>query len=381
VRLAPKLIISAVGDIAVAGHLSDKPEAGALSEIESWFKSSDLVLGNLENPLVKGGRPIPGKCTLRGAPEWARVLKSAGIEVVSLGNNHLMDYGGEGLLSTTKALNDAKIKYLGAGKNSEEAYAPVVLEVKGMKIAFLARTVVVVSSPSYAGPEQAGVGQLDIQEVRESIRACKQQADKVVLLIHWGIEEYAYPSPEQRRLSKDLMNAGVDILLGHHPHVLQGVERIGRELVCYSLGNFLFDDVEWSFNDRDGNQHNLVSRLSEENRKGGILKVALSGKGVDSYEFIPTRIGHDGIVRTEDTRERQQEFKKLCSRLQWPGYSLLWRLYSLRMEWKLRLKPMTIGRLKWANLKKIRPKHAMELYDGIRRSGKITAEKSTNPYE
>ena len=371
----------AVGDISFEGQSAEQASLEVFSAARPLFKGSDLVVANLESPLTRGEKPVPGKCTLRGNPIWAEVMKGAGIHLVTLANNHLMDYGAAGLLSTMQALDEAGIKHVGAGRNKEEACAALFLEVKGREIALLARTSVVVSSPSYAGSEQTGVGFLDIQEIRENIRACKRQADTVILLIHWGLEEYAYPSPEQRLLAKELTNVGADILIGHHPHVLHGVEKIGKKMVCYSLGNFLFDDVEWSFVDREGKQHNLVSKLREENRKGGILKVALSQEGVDSYEFIPTRIDPNGTVRVENTTERQREFGRLCSSLHWPAYSFLWRLYSLRQEWKLRLKPMTVGRLKWANMKKIRPKHFRELYNGIRRSGKITIEKSTNPYE
>jgi len=121
--------------------------------------------------------------------------------------------------------------------------------------------------------------------------------------------------------------------------------------------------------------------LNEDSRKGGILTVGLSNQGIDSHEFIPTYIDRDGRVKIDNTLERQQEFTRLCFRLHWPAYSTLWRLYSLRQEWKLRLKPMTIGRLKWANLKKIRPKHFRELLGGMCRSSKIVSGNSTNPYE
>jgi poly-gamma-glutamate synthesis protein (capsule biosynthesis protein) len=327
------------------------------------------------------GMAVSGKCAIGGSPGGAEVLRNGGIGAVCLANNHMMDFGQDGLVKTLEELDRAGVRRFGAGRNIGEALSPFYVEKDGIRLALLGRSAVVVSSPCYANGETPGVAHFNLEETKQAIKASRKEADIVAVAVHWGVEHYSYPTPEQRKQAKELIDAGADLILGHHPHVLQGIERIGDGLVCYSLGNFLFDDIMWSFVDKEGKPQVRIVRLSEENRKGGIVKVSLAESNVESYEFIPTRIDQDGTVRIEATEERQQEFKKLCSRLQWPAYSLFWRLYSLRMEWKLRLKPMTIGRVKWANLKKIRPKHLKELYDGIRRSGKIAAEKSTNPYE
>jgi len=373
--------IAAVGDISFTGPNTECPSLSVLSEVIPVLKDCNIVVGNLESPLVTDAEPIPGKCTLHGDPRWAEVLRAAGIILVSLANNHMMDFGEAGLFSTMRALDSAGINYVGAGKNSDEACASLLFSAEGRNIAFLARTSVIVTSPSYAEAETPGVAFLDIEETKEKIGICKSRADIVVLLIHWGLEEYSYPSPRQLSIARELISAGADIIIGHHPHVLQGLENIDGRLVAYSLGNFLFNNIEWCFVDKEGDRQERVVRLSEDNREGGILKVTLSNQGVDSYEFIPTYIEPGGAVRIENTLERKRELNHLCSRLHWPAYSAAWRLYSLRQEWELRLKPMTIGRLKWANLKKVRPKHFREFWEGLRRSGKITSEKSTNPYE
>jgi hypothetical protein len=373
--------IAAVGDISFTGPNTECPSLSVLSEVIPILKDCNIMVGNLESPLVTDAEPIPGKCTLHGDPRWAEVLRAGGIILVSLANNHMMDYGETGLFSTIQALDSAGIKYLGAGRDKKEACAPLFLDIRSKRIAFLARTSVIVSSPCYATGNRPGVAFLDIEETKERIRACRQGADLVIVLMHWGLEEYSYPSPSQRRTAKGLIEAGADLILGHHPHVMQGFEKIGHGLVAYSLGNVLFDDIQWSFFDQDGQRQDRLIKLSKENRKGGILKVAFSENGIESYEFIPTYIEPGGPVRIENTLDRKQEFSRLCSRLHWPGYSALWRLYSISKEWELRLKPISIGRLKWANLKKVRPKHFRELWEGMRRSGKITSEKSTNPYE
>jgi hypothetical protein len=373
--------ISAVGDIAFIENRNEHAISGMFSDVKRAWGHSDLVIANLEEPLCEGKTLLTGKCILQGNPDWAPIMREAGIHAVSLANNHIMDFGPTGLIATQDALDQAGVRHLGAGKNLVDARVPLYAITQTSQVAFLGRSSVIVNSPCYASGESPGVAQFDIAETKKAINECKNQAEFAVVVLHWGIEHYSYPTPNQRREARELIEAGADLIIGHHPHVLQGIERIGKGLVCYSLGNFLFDDITWSFVDREGKKQEKVIRLSEENRKGGIVKVALSDEGVISYEFIPTRIEQDGTVKIENTPDRQREFKRLCSRLHWPAYAFLWRLYSLRQEWKLRLKPLTIGRLKWANLKKLRPKHFKEFYEGIRRSGKITSEKSTNPYE
>jgi hypothetical protein len=373
--------IFAVGDVSFEGKLSVSPDPLVFGDLERYIKGCDICIANLENPLTTSSNGIVGKCTLHGDPGWAEVLKKAGINLVSLANNHMMDYGEVGLLSTINSLELAGLSYVGAGRNITEACKPLFIDVVGKRLAFLARTSVIVSSPSYATESQAGVAYLDVSETIENIENSKKEADYVILVIHWGLEEYSYPSPKQRMLAKEFLTAGADLILGHHPHVLQGIENIDGRLVAYSLGNFLFDEIEWRFVDKEGQRQERVVNLSDQNRKAGMLKLVLTHRGVESYEFIPTHITPEGQIKIENTYERKREFNHLCSRLHWPGYSLLWRLYSLRQEWKVRLKPMTIGRLKWANLKKIRPKHFRELLGGLCRSSKIVSGNSTNPYE
>ena len=373
--------IAAVGDISFAGRYEDIPWNEVFNGLIPFFKKSNLVIANLESPLGLVGNSVEGKCPLCGNPGWANVLKESGISILSLANNHMMDYGLEGLFSTMTALEEAGIQYVGAGADKAAANKPLFIENKGIRLGILGRTGVIVSSPCYAETGRPGVAFLDVDEAREGIRECKAQSNITIIVLHWGVEEYSYPSPRQLSIARELISAGADIILGHHPHVLQGLEKIDGRLVAYSLGNFLFNNIEWCFVDKEGQRQEKIVKLSEENRKAGVLKVVISERHIESYEFIPTYIDPDGSVRVENTVQRQREFSRLCSRLHWPAYSALWRLYSLRQEWKLRLKPMTIGRLKWANLKKVRPKHFREFWEGLRRSGKITSEKSTNPYE
>jgi poly-gamma-glutamate synthesis protein (capsule biosynthesis protein) len=199
-------------------------------DVAGGLKGHDLVVGNLENPLCKGGSPIPGKCTMRGGRAWAPILRKAGFNLLSLANNHIMDYGEEGLFSTIDCLQDAGLCWVGAGSNKKEACDPKYIETKGARWAFLGRSSVIVSSPCYAEEGRAGIAFLDLDETKQRIQECKSHADVVVLLVHWGLENYAYPTPEQRHVAKKLIESGADMVLGHHPMLFKGLNMLEKVL-------------------------------------------------------------------------------------------------------------------------------------------------------
>ena len=373
--------MAAVGDISFHWAQGPKAHLEILRSVRSLWADCDIVIGNLEGPLVQNGSPVDGKCTLKASPALARSFANSGFGLMTLANNHIMDHGPVGLFSTMKALNQAGLPFVGAGKDGDSARSPYYVTLKGTPCAFLARSSVIVSSPCYASMDSPGIAFLDVDEIKAALKKCKRKADIVVLIAHWGVEHYRYPSVSQRKLARELIETGADLIIGHHPHVLQGVEEIGSALVTHSLGNFVFDDIHWPFADREGRRHKRVVRLSEENRKGGILKVNLSASGVSSYDLLPTYIQADRLVRIDATVERKRQVDTLCSRLNWPMYAFFWRLYSMRQEWRLRFKPLIQERLSWSKLKKLRTKHFKELICRLRRSAKITTEKSTNPYE
>lgn len=374
--------LCAVGDVSVYGRYANSPVLNVFSSIATEFESADLSIINLENPLIQAecGKPVEGKCTLRGSTGWASVLKATGINLVSLANNHMMDYGEEGLYSTMKALESVGLNYVGAGKDKQDANQPVFMEVKDQTVAVIARSSVVVASKSYAGDQTPGIAFLDIPETIKIIKECKEKSNTVILIIHWGIEQYKYPTPDQRRLAKEFIQAGVDIILGHHPHVLQGAETIEGSLVYYSMGNFLFDEFNWTFINNDGTPQESRFRLSESNRQSGLMVLQSSGTRYE-HRFIPTVIMNDGTIAFDKSSRRLSEFKKLCDRLNLPGYKILWKLYSAKMEWGLRIKPLIRGKFTWEKIKKIRLSHFRQLFSTLKRALKITSEKSTNPYD
>lgn len=365
------------------GELADRPSTVPFRDIISLWANADLVVGNLECPLLSEelGQKVEGKCTLRGHPGWADVLKKCGFGVVSLANNHMMDYGVEGLFSTMEALDRAGIYYAGAGEDIETANSPLIINLQGKKIAFLARTVVEVSSPSYAEFNKPGVAYFREDEIIPRVLECSKTCDIVILSLHWGIEHYSYPSPQQRVLAKKLVSAGVDIVLGHHPHVLQGEEKLDSAIVSYSSGNFLFDDVPWSYFGEDGQKRTAKLLLTEENRKGMILEIYISkNKEIKSKRKFCSIKEKNRIVH-DSSYSREMSYLDLSKRLGYPNYKFFWKIYSFKREWDLRIKTIIDFKNFHLKLKKLRFHHVRHLLYKIKKSIEVAMGKTTNPYE
>ena len=374
--------LSAVGDISFEGSEADSPSLECFEHIMTSFQQADLVVANLECVLTSIGRDgIPGKCTLRGSPEWAQILRRAGVGLVSVANNHTMDFGSVGLFETMEALRQTDLKFVGAGRNRDEACAPVFLDIAQRRIAFLARSAVIVSAPTYATENIPGVAFLDVAQTVAAIRACRTRADLVVLMVHWGIEEYSYPSLAQRALAKRLTEAGADLILGHHPHVLQGVEQFEAGMAVYSLGNFVFNEFEWTYLLPDGEKSPQFASLSRDNRDGVIATFEWAGKNVPTVMTEFTRIGHRGEVIIDPDPARQVEWRTLCAGINRRFYGMWWRWYAMSREWTLRLGnhaslPRILG-----SLHRIRMQHITRAFASLLRSLRIVAEKTTNPYD
>jgi hypothetical protein len=375
------LSLGFVGDIAFEGPLADRTNAPVFEAVHSKLRRHDLMVANLECVLTNGGSPIPGKCTLRGNPVWARVLRSAGVDVVSLANNHIMDFGAAGLLDTLEALDEAGIRYVGAGRNATEACAPLLVATEHGKVAFISRTGVFVAAPTHATDDRPGVAPFELSEAAEAIRSVRAQVDRVVVLIHWGLEEYDHPSPEQRLTARQLIDAGADAVIGHHPHVLQGHEHYAGGFIAYSLGNFVFNEFDWWLTTAGAPPLKLFSELSEDNRKGVIGSLEWHSGEPAQYIESYTRVAPDGTVVFDQAASRAREAASRNRALSGRYYAPWWRLYAARREWGLRLREQMGGKRVLMNLHRVRPRHVFELFRNLRRSARIVSEKSTSPYQ
>jgi poly-gamma-glutamate synthesis protein (capsule biosynthesis protein) len=214
----------------------DAPFSAVVGELTS----ADITIANLESPIARGGREFTTKkFRFRAEPEVAAALRKSGINLVTLANNHSMDFGAKALSETLQNLDQAGIAWVGAGENLDDARKMALYTIKGIKIAFLGYSL---TQPTefFAGSTRPGTAPGFEKIFVEDISRARQQADYVIVSIHWGTEGKKEVQPYQRVIGHKAIDAGADVIIGHHPHVLRGVERYKKGLIFYSLGNFVF---------------------------------------------------------------------------------------------------------------------------------------------
>ncbi len=237
-------------DQVARGKTREEMFAYGFREVRPIVDSGDLFVVNLECPYTDSTEKLPKNFNFRARPELVNVLTAGRVGVVSLANNHMMDYGAQGLLDTLTALEAARIPFFGAGRDLAEARRPALLTVGGLRVAFLGYfflgTRNIEPREVYATDTTPGVAghfsDVDAMErmLREDIASAKAQADLVLPFFHWGIEGNTTPEPYQVRLAHAAIDAGAAGVLGSHPHVLQAMELYQGRPVLYSLGNFVF---------------------------------------------------------------------------------------------------------------------------------------------
>jgi len=283
------ITFTAVGDLLfdlgprrlIAAHGGKAP----LAKVASRMRKADITIANLETTFSNRGASVKGKpanLIFNGDPRGVQSLTAAGVDLVSLANNHAMDHGSIALKDTLAVLDKAGIKHVGAGMNTKEAWAPAYVTVKGRTVAYVTATQIV---PSYfsPGPERAGVAiGRPISSVTKRVKAASKKADIVVVSIHWGTEQSYTINSKQKSDARALIDAGADVVLSHHPHVMQGIDTYKGKLIAYSLGNFLFP------------------YKTVEGRKSFILNFEYGPKGVANITAVPVYLGEWGrpVVQT-----------------------------------------------------------------------------------
>jgi poly-gamma-glutamate capsule biosynthesis protein CapA/YwtB (metallophosphatase superfamily) len=273
--------LALAGDVHGERHLGDELRRGGnpLQEVSGILAAADVAAVNLETPAGSPGTPQPKQYVFLAPPELLTALRASGIDVVSLANNHALDHGAGTLLETVRRARGAGLAVVGAGANAAEAFRPAYLDVRGRRVAFVGLSRVV--PPGWAATaSRAGVASAyDERAAIASIREARAQADVVVVLVHWGIELDRCPGAGLVRLADAWHAAGADVVAGHHPHVLQGIDARPDRVTAYSLGNFVWYHAQ------------------EPSATTGVLEVAVgAGRSVAST-FHPARIGGDGHPR------------------------------------------------------------------------------------
>lgn len=236
------------GDVYFSSHVIaayDKAGGihGVLDEVyREEIERSDLFMVNQEFPFSDRGTPAPDKqYTFRLPPARVTMMNELGIDIVTLANNHTLDYGTDALVDTCTVLQEAGIPFVGAGPNMDRAKQLETIEVRGRTIGFLGASRVYPDPSWVANSKKPGmVSGYDPSILLEEIKKAGEYCDYLVVYIHWGIERDETPKEYQRTLGKQLIDAGADLVIGSHPHVLQGIEYYQGKPIVYSLGNFIF---------------------------------------------------------------------------------------------------------------------------------------------
>lgn len=279
------LHVCAVGDIGFSGRVGlsivQKFGTNKFQEIAPFLESADITLGNLETPLLSSWTHTK---MFAGDVQSGGLLSKAGFTHIHLANNHIYDYGPGGLATTLQICKTHGLTPLGAGVTRSEVKNPICDNKKGIKIGWLAcgRTL------KQQAQNPPFYWEYDEKELIERVIKLRPSVDFIILSLHLGLMYLDYPTPEHKRNAENLVEAGADLILMHHAHVLQGVQKYRNGIICYNMGNFLFD---WE----EGNVRSDV--VVEQQRQGGIFSFELDKKGICNFFVLPTYIDDDLNVR------------------------------------------------------------------------------------
>ena len=280
---ASEIELVATGDIMLARTVEERMnQYGSLYPFQAIYRllqDADIAVGNLETPFTVRGQPADKRFIFRAHPEHAPALRTTGFDVLSLANNHILDFPPDSMDDTLATLADLGIATIGAGRGEAAAHRPAVLEIKGIKVAFLA-----FAAPRWRGslevPTATDLAWAEPEPVRRAVAQAQEEADLVIVILHMGTEYEAQANQQQRAVAHAAAEAGAALVIGHHPHVLQDVEVYQGTPIVYSLGNFVFD-----------------MDVIERTRDTAILRAVLAHDGVRSVDLYLARIVDDAQPR------------------------------------------------------------------------------------
>lgn len=273
----------------------DKENKGILGgigeELVKEMNDADIFMLNNEFAYSTRGTEIIEKSyTFRAHPKRVEILKEMGVDIVSLANNHALDFGEEALLDTFTTLEEAGIEYVGAGINLDRAKAPVYYTIGDTTIGYVAASHVIYAMDWYATDKRPGmIGTYDPTLFLASIKEAKENSDFVVVYVHWGKERTHDPVSYQKNLAKKYIDAGADVVIGCHPHVMQGIEFYNGKPIAYSLGNYWFNASK---------------------RESGLLKLYLNPDGTTDVQLLPAMNDntYTYMIINEDERKAYYKF-------------------------------------------------------------------------
>jgi Bacterial capsule synthesis protein PGA_cap len=245
-----QVTLAFAGDVNFARRTARllRAPATAFAPITPVLRSADFTAVNLETSVTSRGRPQPKTYHFRTTPLAFTALRDAGIDLVTMANNHVLDYGPTGLADTLAAARAARFPYVGIGRNAAAAWAPYLTTIHGVRIAIIGVSQVAELASSWVatGTRPGEANAINVRRTLAAVRAAKRLARVVIVFMHWGTEGQACPDPGQLALAPKLARAGASIIIGAHTHVLQGSGWLGHTFVAYGMGNFLWWEHSYS---------------------------------------------------------------------------------------------------------------------------------------
>ncbi|MGI5521463.1 CapA family protein [Micromonospora sp. CA-259024] len=295
------ITLAFAGDVHFAGRTASLlgDPATAFGSISSTLSAADLAMVNLETAVTTRGAAEPKEFHFRAPSSAYDAVKAAGIDVVSIANNHALDYGRTGLADTLNAARAVGMPTVGAGADATAAYAPWITDIRGTRIAVLGFSQVSeLWSQWKATDTRAGIAMTrDLPRAVAAVRAARRQASVVLVYVHWGTESDACPPDDARAFAAEMAEAGATVVVGTHAHLLLGDGWLGKTFVQYGLGNFLW----W----RDDAYSNDT----------GVLRVTLNGSAISKTELVPARIsrrtGRPEVAAGVDAARIRREYADL----------------------------------------------------------------------
>jgi poly-gamma-glutamate capsule biosynthesis protein CapA/YwtB (metallophosphatase superfamily) len=297
-----ELTIAFCGDIMLGAEVGERIGNAAigdwLKDVSAAWSDADLLIGNLESPCVVEAKSIEGplpELVFHAPAGRLAELAAAGFSALTIANNHILNCGPLGLMETIQGLDRAGIHHAGAGMNLAQAIQPAFIAVRGITVGLVAFCY----GPQPAGRSSPGVALHDFKIMRKALKAARAEADLVIAALHDGLEYSDVPPTDTRARFRFLAENGADIVVGHHPHVLQGLEWIGKVPVAYSLGDFLFHNSLSHVTKRNFARMEMglyapeeIERDRDKFTRGAVLSVHISGKE-KSIRWRPFRQGPD----------------------------------------------------------------------------------------
>jgi hypothetical protein len=278
-RAAGPVTLAFAGDVNFAGRtrrLLDDP-ATAFGPIAAVLRSANFAAVNLETAVTGRGTPQPKTYHFRAPASAFTALRAAGIDLVTMANNHVLDYGTTGLADALAAARAARFPYVGIGVNAAAAWAPYLTTIKGVRIAVIGVSQVAELASSWVatGTRPGEANAIDLRRTLTAVRSARRQASVVIVFMHWGTEGQACPDPNQLSLARRLAAAGASIIVGAHAHMLQGSGWLGHTFVAYGMGNFLWWERSYS-------------------RASGVLELTLHPHAPLTARFVPAVVSGTG---------------------------------------------------------------------------------------